>query len=169
VAKRQLTKRERIVVIGGGALVAALLLYELASIPIGAYRESEQALAEAEQRLQDARLMHEEVVAVRSTRQALMDVVRRRGSFDLISFVRGALARAGIDAKRYEWQKVDRPADGLTSMDLTLSGVSLQELLDALHTILGGGNLVAVDDMDLRPAPDGKGMICDVTLITPVL
>jgi hypothetical protein len=81
--------------------------------------------------------------------------------------MQSSLTRAGL-ADRMRLEKRGAASQSVEVVNVSLQGVGLAELTDFLHAAYGGGRPVALQQLDfLRPARDGKGLDCSMTLMSP--
>jgi len=166
----KLHDRERRMLIGGGIAFAVILLYLVGESPSQAFRESEQKLEQARERLKQAQTIHDSVVRTREEQALLRKKLASKPGFDLLNFVNGVVQDGGL-SKRATIDNSGRAVAGssdLASVRVGLKGVSLIELVDFLHHIYSSGNLVVLHNLDqLVPAADKKGLDCEMVFVAP--
>lgn len=149
-------------------LVAGMILY-IPTGPQARYIESLRAMKEAQRQLvMSQKVKAEEEARLRSQEALMAKLTARPPSFDFFSYVNRQLQqakllnRAKLDNYRTRTSSAKQPM-----VQLRLDGVGLKELTDFLHQLYSSGNLIAVYKMDrLRPAVNGQGLECDLTLVT---
>lgn len=175
MAKVMMQKREKLVVLAGAVVVVIIVSQWLFSDrgPLNAYSQSIRQAQAARARLEDAQLIRDEALSRRQSREALEAKLRSRGAFGLYTHVDRALQAQnlkGSQGKRatLETQNTAVRSGAFEAVKLQLDGVSMEELLDLLLRIYSGNNLIALDRLDeLRPADDGRGLVCSMVLIAP--
>lgn len=169
--KPKLNPRERKLVLYGSIGGAIMLLYGFLTWqngPIALYQRSANQLADARSRLEQAQMIQAEVAYERQSRQQLQEVVKGRpASYDLFTFVNRAIREANLNDRAPQLQ--NRPVgDQFEGVQITLSGVSIDELIRFLHRVYEADSLVMLDRLDyLREARDGRGLDCSMVLKTP--
>lgn len=172
--KLNLDTREKIAL--GLGLLASLLVVVLAVyVPLGprkGYIESQQQLDSLKEDL-ELQLMFKQEESERLEKQkALMERLEERpAAFSLFTHVDNLLTRTGLRGRAQLEQYRPRNASPKQPMvQLRLQNVATKELVDFLHQIYEGNNLVAVYKMDyLRPASNEQGLDCDITFVTLTL
>lgn len=170
MAGMKLQDRERRTLIVGGIAAVLIVGYLVGEGPFRAYGESEEKLGQARDRLRQAQAIHQRVLKNREEQAILREQLRGTPGFDLLTFVNGAVREGGL-AARASIDNTGRAVTGsneLTSVRVSLEGVSLSELIDFLHHIYASGNLVVLHNLDrLVPASDRKGLDCEMVLVAP--
>ena len=163
--------REKIALALG--IFAALLAVVLAVyVPLGprkGYITSQSELETLEQDYQ-MQLMYKLDEEERLQKQkALMEILQvRTPEFSLFTHVDNLLTSENLRSRAQLEQYRPRNASPKQPMvELRLEGISSEELINFLHTMYAGNNLVAVYKVDyLRPAVNEKGFDCDITFVT---
>ncbi|MCF6283818.1 MAG: hypothetical protein L3K26_01310 [Candidatus Hydrogenedentes bacterium] len=168
-----LDKREKGTVIFA-ALFLVLALFMAFYVPNSwgkRYKAAKAQLAQKEQELQLARLdkiTEEERV---HSQQLLLEQLEARGStFSLFPFVNSMVSEAGLSERaklgnatsarnRRKWPK--HPM-----VELELTGVSLEEVVDLLYKIRSSKNLVSIYTLEMEPAVRDKGLRCEITFVS---
>ena len=149
-------------------LVAILALY----IPAGPRRaclKSQITLDEAGADLQKQEMARRDEADRLARQQQLMELLAKRpAGFDLFAYVDGLLNTQGLrDRAQLDQFKPHNGSAGEPMVQLRLEGVSFDEIISLFHGLYSGGNLIAVYKMEsMRPTNSGKGLDCDVTLVT---
>jgi hypothetical protein len=161
--------RSLVSVCGLAVFIVLLAAWWVPSGPRRAYAQSMQALAAAQAELETTQLMKAEETMRIESQQSIREALRvRPASFNFFTLVDQTLTEAQLkeraELNRARAGNQDTPQEML---ELRLSGVSLEELVDFLHRIYEKNSLVAVYQMNfLRPARDGRGLECNITLAT---
>jgi len=168
VQLRSLEKRERWALFVCGVVVLATVLYLVVEGPLEKYTISKGQLIAARQNLARARAMHGEIQEARQDREAVQKVIGARGSgYNLLTAVSRAVQIAQL-TDRAVLDSLPRELVDASAVKITLRGVSMQELVDLFHDVHSKDSLVVLHRVShLRPALDGKGLDCEVILITP--
>lgn len=170
MANLKLQERERRMLIGGGIAAAVIVLYLLGEGPLQAYRESEQKVEQARDRLKQAQAIHDSVVRNREEQAILREKLVSKPGFDLLNFVNDVVNEGGLSA-RASIDNSGRAVTGssdLASVRVGLKGVSLEELVDFLHRVYSSDNLIVLHNLDqLVPAGDKKGLDCEMVFVAP--
>ncbi len=149
-------------------LVLALLLY-VPSTPRKKYAQSQRDITGLRNELRLTKMLKvEEGQRLQSQQEVIALLEKRAGNFDLFTFVHNIVREMGLQDRAQLDKKAPRNWSAkLPLVQLKLDGVSLEELVDFLHTLYASNNVVAVYKMDrLRPTPNGKGLECDLTFVT---
>lgn len=170
----ELDKRERGTVFFA-FLFLLLAIFMLIYVPNSwgdRYRQAKQRVEDQQQHLQLARLeKREEEVRVESQEQ-LLEILNARGDrFDLFPFINRVVGETGLSerARLENPSGRRRPAnisDKHPLVDLELSGVTLEEIVELLYAIRGSDNLVAVYKMEIEPMPRDQGLHCEITFVS---
>jgi hypothetical protein len=168
VPRVNLQKREKVVVGGGLALAVVILVWFGLQGPLNKYSRMETQARAATERVQTARLIRDEVLAERSGQKALQAALGGRGQGSLTSFVNSQLQQAGFK-ERATWKNNPRFADSATfeQLDVTLTGVTLEEVVNFLHGIYNGANVVLAHTLRIEPQNTGTGLTCKIVLLSP--
>lgn len=168
-----LDPRERLALFCGiGALL--LVIFLLIYIPIGpraTHAQSADRLEALQYELQDAELTKLETQDALERQQRLIELLEDRpDSFDLYAFIESTLdemdlrteGRASLEIYRTRNSSANQPM-----VQLSLEGVSLDELIEFLHKIYNSKNLIALYKLDeLAPAANDRGLNCSMVLLT---
>lgn len=166
-----LDPRERAALaLGGLALFLVLLLaFYIPSGPKARHERAKNLVADLQTELNLAALTRvEEQERLESQEQLRLRLEARPHTFDFFAFVNNTLRDAGL-ADRYQLNdyRTRTMSANQPMVDLRVEGVTLRELVDLLHRLYSSGNLVVLYKMDqLRPAPNGQGLDCQMTLAT---
>jgi hypothetical protein len=119
------------------------------------YRLAAMAQLDAETQIQGQKVLMEKLDS-------------RPPNFDLFASVNNFLRELDLMERAQLENYRPRNTSPLQPMvRLKLSHVTLKELLDFLHKIYAGNNVIAVYQLDrLQPAANRKGIDCDITLVT---
>ncbi|HIJ74374.1 MAG TPA: hypothetical protein HPP83_09760 [Candidatus Hydrogenedentes bacterium] len=171
MAKFKLQGRERTVVICGLVAVALVVVLQLGRAPWREYKRSAVNVKMARERLAEVKTWAMEVAGERGEQEALIKRLQERSRrFDLYSFVSSILTDNGLLERGAALQTMNTfpSASNVAEVEMTLKGVSLEELVDVLHAIYDGDNLVALYKLDtLAPALDEKGLDCRMIFVSP--
>jgi len=158
--------------LASGILALLLVLALLAYIPSGPrkkYLQSHQELLALQNELSTIEMLKVEELARLNGQKILMErLAARPQNFDLFSFVDRTLRECNLkEGSQLENASSRRLIANQPMVDLSLTNVSLQDLVDFLHKIYASKNLVALYKLDqLRPASREKGLDCEMTLVT---
>lgn len=169
MAKIQLKRRERIVIIGGVLLLAMVALMPMYNDFSRRYKNSKNQVHQAVLRLEHVRELRGALELERSGHQALVDRIKRRsGSFDLYSYTNRSLRDLKLQDRASLEDRKMLSGGSLFGVQLNLRGVSMDEFVNLLHRLYSSNNLIVVQRLNhLRPARDGKGLDCQITFIAP--
>ena len=133
------------------------------------FADSRERAAEAGERLEQARDLQSAVLDQRSGQTAITDYIRKRPPrFNLYDFMNAKVRETKLDDRTNIEEKKLGPTTPLDRVQITLSGVSMQEIVDFLHSVDMGNNLIVLQQLTyLREARDGKGLDCAATFISP--
>ncbi len=173
MAGMQLQKREKIMVALGVISVVGVLAYHITQGPLEAYQQIQEEYEEARFSLSQAALWRTEIVQARGSHEAMAEHIESRGgNFNLLTFVNNTLSEHGL-IERADFSNARPgvggvPAGDFEGVQLHLSGVSMEELIDFLYTLYDSGNLIVLSDLRyLRPADDGRGLDMEMTFFCP--
>lgn len=166
-----LDPRERVALgIGGLALFLVLLLaFYIPAGPKLRHERAQNRVADLQAELNLAALTRiEERERLESQEQLRLRLEARPPSFDFFAFINNTLREANL-TDRYQLTdyRTRNSSPKQPMVDLRVEGVSLRELVDLLHRLYDSGNLIVLYKMDqLRPAGNGQGLDCQLTLAT---
>jgi len=166
-----LDKRERGTVFFAALflLLAAFMLFYVPGTWGNRFQQAKQRVAEKQQELQLAQLEKMEEVERVERQESMLAILNARDPrFDLFSFINRSVGEAGLK-ERARLENGRRPrgfSEKHPLVDLELTGVSLEELVNFLHAVRNSNNLVAVYKMALEPTPREQGLRCEITFVT---
>ncbi len=169
MATTKLQPRERMVLYAGGFAVAAMAIWWLIDGPYQKYVDSGTQLAAARERLLDAQIKQAEVRKTDERRKQILSSLGQ-GNFDLWSQVDKAAKdlKLGTRCTIKTGRGMTARGDKSSSVEVTLTGVSNQELVDLLHRVYDTGSVLVLSQMNhLKPSADKKGLDCRMTLVAP--
>ncbi len=155
-----------------GILAVTLVVMLALFIPAGPRRaclRSQAVLDEARADLQTQELNRQDEADRLARQKQLMEILAKRpAAFDLFAHVDSLLNKLGLrDRAQLDQFKPHNGSPGEPMVQLRLEAVAFDEIISLFHDLYSGGNLVSVYKMDsMRPATSGKGLDCDVTLVT---
>ena len=132
--------------------------------------QSENQLAQAKQRLEDARLWRSAIVTDREGQKIIQaQLSARDGSFDLYSATSKWISETKLDGRANLQSKgLTSPEGVVEGIQITMTHVNMNEILNLLHKMYNSKNMITMQKMPyLRPARDGKGLECAVVMIAP--
>ncbi len=167
----KLQQREKVFLGVGGVALLLIAAYALGQGPLEKYRKSAVTLRNAKVNLQQAQLWNAEIETAQQKVKAAKDSIVRQGAFDLWTHIDGVVkalslgSRADIQSKRGAASPTDSK---VAAVELKLSGVNLQELVEVLHRLYANDYIILLDKLDhIKPAQDGKGLDCRITFVSP--
>lgn len=155
-----------------GILASVMVLLLAVYVPVGPrkwYKDSQAELASVKEELQLQTLFRQEEEERLNKQKVLMEKLKGRpAEFSLFTYVDNLLTSTNLRNRAQLEQYRPRNASPKQPMvQLRLQGIDFKELVDFLHKVYSSGNLIAVYKMDyLRPAPNEKGLDCDITFVT---
>jgi len=167
MAKRVLTRRERVLISAAATVFFAMIVLPLGSILSRKYRETQTALATAEQGLKDVRVTRRAVLEHRRGAELIAERVRAgSGDFVLFNFARSVVDQRGL-TDRARLQERVAPAK-LSLITVELNGISLEELIGLMSALQDGKHLIAMELLStLEASRDKKGLNCSISLVAP--
>jgi len=166
-----LDRREKMGLACGG-IALMLVLGLLSYIPNGPrrqYLDAQREVVEKERQLTLTREARDEERQRLRSQEALKQRLQGRSpSFDLYAF----LDRVLSESRLKERAKIDsvpvrrRGDENQPAVNVSLSGVSLEELVTFLHRVHDHKDLVVMREMAINPAPNDRGLLCSVTFAT---
>ena len=170
MARPTLAKRERIMIVGAVALLGLIFIVFGGREFASDYERTQHQVVEAMNRLDQIRQMRTLILTERSDRRIIMDRVEARDpNFDLYSFTNASLIQLSMNDRARLQSQGSRFAGGaLDVVQLNLSNVSMEQIIDLLYKLHSSGNLIAMQRLGhLRPMNDGKGLECEIVLMAP--
>jgi len=168
MAKRKFQRREWAVLV-----IGLFMIVVIGSKPIGRFmREKENSASlviKAQRNLQLAQDLRLTIESDRSGQEALFSVISQRSpSFDLYNFTSKCLKDLKLYARATVKSAGGPGTRGADAVNLTLSGVSMDELRSFLHQMYSSNNLIVLKQLrSLQPAADGKGLDVQIDFISP--
>jgi hypothetical protein len=158
-------------------LITIMMCVMIGMVLFMSFRNKAEALADSESNLQTAQenfnaaqLFRETIISEREGQKVIRTKLKARSrSFDLYNFSnkcitdfklqnRATLQSVGLSSR-------DKAFDGV---QITLKGISLEELVNLLHTMYDSDNLIMMKKMNyLRPTRDKKGLECSLEMLSP--
>ena len=169
--KQNLDKRDQIGLILGIFAVTLVLMLAL-YIPAGPRRsclKSQKTLEDARTALQTQQVAKMDEADRLSRQKQLMELLAKRTpGFEMFAYVDGLLNTQKLrDRAQLDQFKPRNGSQSEPMVQLRLEGVSFDELISLFHGLYSSGCVIAVYKMEsMRPATNGKGLDCDVTLMT---
>lgn len=167
----ELDKRERGTIFFA-VLFLLLALFMLFYVPNSwgkRYKDAKQSVAQKQQELKLKQLEKiEEEERVQRQEQMLQILQAREPRFNLFSFITRVVGETGL-RERAVVQDARRPRDLSEKhplVDLELTGVSLQELIDLLYAVRKSNNLVAIYKMEVSPVVREQGLQAEITFVS---
>lgn len=132
------------------------------------YKRSKAQLTLVQTNLQQAEKIAETIQAARKGREAVDKLIAVRGaSYNLYTAIYRAVQSVGM-TDRAVITSIPKEMTGASAVRLTLNGVSMEELVDLLYGIQSADKLVVLHEVThLQPSKDGKGLECNLVLVTP--
>ncbi len=149
-------------------ICGALLIF-IPMIPQKKFRQSEDRIADLKQQITMTLLMKsEEEERLRRQEKLREQLNARPPTFDLISYLNTQLRGANLAGRfTLENYRTRQSSPKLPMAQLKLTGVSLKELVDVLHTLYASNNLIVMYKLErLHPANNNKGLDCELILAT---
>lgn len=162
-----LQKREKVLIFVLVPVVLLLIANFAASEPLRKYRMANAAVKSARGNLQRAKDMHDEVLASRRNAEALGKAIGAN-STPLLPLIERQLGESNLRARaNYASDVRFADADLFDQVRVTLSGVSMEELVNFLHRVHASGSLVISHSMTIEPNPQGNGLKATLVLLSP--
>ena len=169
--KRNLDKRSQIG-LSLGILAITLVVMVALYIPAGPGRSARTSKTEYANACDDWQKRSldklDQAERLAKQKQLMEKLAQRKADFNLFAFVDGLLNSQGLrNRAQLDQFKLHNGSPKEPMVQLKLEGVAFDELASLLHEAYGGSNLVSVYKVDaMRPATSGKGLDCDITLVT---
>ncbi|MBM3289435.1 MAG: hypothetical protein FJY92_04720 [Candidatus Hydrogenedentes bacterium] len=170
MAKMKLQPRERLVLMLGAVGVVLIGGYGISQGPYQAYARSNNEVAQARERLTSARITQATVQRDREKQAEVKKKLPQAGKFNLWSEVDKAVKdlKLGKRCSMRSNRGMSTQGQESSSVEVTLNGVSSQELVDLVHRVYDTGYFVYLSQlMYLRPSNDQKGLDCRMTFVAP--
>lgn len=172
--KLELDRRERVAMICAflGVWMCVLLIIFIPMKPQRNYRDSQGRLDAKKRELQMTAMMKAQEEERLQSQEKIMELLNKRpATFDLLSFVNEQLKDPGINLATGHYNLENyRPRQSSPKqpmVQLKLQNVSLKQLVDFLHKIYAGNNLVVMYKLErLHPESNNKGLGCELILAT---
>lgn len=158
------------VLVLGAIGVAVIGAYGISQGPYQAYKKSIEQVAQARERLNLAKILQATVERDRKKQEAVQARIAKAGQFNLFTEVDKAVKdlKLGARCSMRSNRGSSTPGQESSSVEITLNGVSNQELVDLLHRVYDTGRFVYLSQMlYLRPSQDAKSLDCRLTFVAP--
>lgn len=165
----QLQPREKRVIIIGVVCLALIAAVQLGRTPWNAFQASFDELEDAEAQLEQARLWFQFVSGAQAEQGALVELInQRQGYTSLEAYIDGAIRQHDL-VRRSTYQSSTAGANpALEAVTVSLRGVSMEELLDFLHSLHANNPLLTLNTMSrLGPNASQQGLDCEMTFLSP--
>lgn len=155
-----------------GALALTLVIALLAYIPAGPYKHYETSRYERDRLKHDLVMMQtmkaDEEDRLQRQERIMERLASRPSNFDIFSYVNNKLRESNLTGRaQLENYRTRRATAKQPMVQLRLQGVTLKELVDFLHKVYSGDDLVVMYKLDrLQPAHNNRGIDCELTLVT---
>ena len=164
-----LSKREQAEILLAGilAILVVFLAMFLKAVPVTRYQQAEQNLEGLKDRLASLQTLKREEERELESQEAFRQRLEARpANFDFFAFVNEALKQAGLsDRAEVRTARETKPTQPMVQVQLT--NITLDELVDFMHRVYASDNLVAVYEVtEIRPEKDEKGLFFELTLVT---
>ncbi len=162
-----LQKREKVLVYVLLPVMFLLVFNYVASEPLRKYNQARAAVKTARGNLQRAKEMHDEVVGSRRSAEALGKAIGAN-SVPLLPLIERQLGETGLRARaNYASDVRFADADLFDQVRVTLTGVSMEELVTFLHRVHAAGSLVISHSVTIEPNQQGGGLKATLVLLSP--
>lgn len=170
MARRKLKRRELILIAVGVVVLSVAGLWPAATNVSRKHDRARDQLEQARVRLSQVRELRSAIEEERRGHNAVTERIKARDKrFDLYSFTNKCLRdlelhnRAALQSRGSMFS-----GGGLDGVQLTLRGVSMEEIVNVLHVMYDSSNLITLQRLNhLRVARDGEGLDCQMTLMAP--
>lgn len=170
MARRELKRREVMLIGVGVAILLVAGLIPMARNFSRKYDRAQDQLEQARVRLTQTRELRGAIEEERRGHNAVTERIRARDArFDLYSFTNKCLRDLDLHNRAALQSRGSMFSGGsLDGVQITLRGVSMEELVNLLHTLYDSANLIALQRLNhLRASRDGDGLDCQMTLMAP--
>ncbi|RMF86667.1 MAG: hypothetical protein D6736_14580 [Nitrospinota bacterium] len=163
----QLAPREKMMVIGGGIVILALLFYLFVLAPaMERMQVLDRLIQAAEQELQEMKMLQN---TYRAQQQVLNDInarlSKRQKNFAIFSFLEDLARRSGLKNNIvYMKPSVTTPSEFYreSSVELKVEGVTLKQLIQYLYQIESSPHLLKIRRLHIKPRSSNRNLL-DVT------
>jgi hypothetical protein len=168
--KLNLQKREKLILAAGVGLALVILVQFAARGPLDEYRSTKRAVAAARTRVNTAIAQRDQVLAERSSGEALRKALGGRSQGDLFAFVNRQLTQAGLfegDRAKMRNSTNFQDQSQFQQVEVQFTGVTVEEIVNFLHGLYTGGGVVVTHSMRMQPVVGGTGLQCRLVLLSP--
>ncbi|GMV99085.1 MAG: hypothetical protein AMXMBFR84_02240 [Candidatus Hydrogenedentota bacterium] len=168
---RKMERRERILALLAGAIALFIAYYYLQE-PWRAYARSHGQVVSARRNFELVQEMQKRVNEAQHQKDALLAQLTGAASVELWAYLTGVVREQGLGSRAEVVSKPTavRAGDRMSAVQLSMRGISTEELVNVLHRIHSGNYPVALQQLlSLKPSADGKGLDCNMVLIAPKL
>jgi len=168
----QISRGDQIWLAATSAAVIALILL-LMYVPSGPRKQYNNSRAELAQLVGQVSTYEQmkvsEEARLKSQEELMERLAARPANFDLLTFLNKTVEEAAVkDRARISSANRARSASPrVSTVQVTLSNVSLAQVIDVLHRVYSSGHLISVQRLEsLRPANTGVGLECSLVFVT---
>ncbi len=167
-----LSGREKLMILGAGALVVLFLVYQIGYVPLLRSRETYRARAdEMSSRLHTLTLLAEAYLESREQYQALTGALEKKRGASVLSYLEDEARRAGIrDSIEYVRPRGTEQEEALTSslVEMKIDAVGLAELIEFLGGAERSREGLTVTYLRLKPFFRDRSKVDAVVRLTDV-
>jgi type II secretory pathway component PulM len=162
----RINPREKKVLVAGGCVVAALLVYLLVISPyMSAMERLDKRISRKAEELEEVSALQKEYFRLRERTKILEDVARSTPGFSLLSFLENLATRNKIKKQIAYMKPLVTPGNERyreSSVEMKLEGINLKQLVDYLYQVEQSRQPIRIKRLNI--AKKKKDAYLDVTL-----
>jgi general secretion pathway protein M len=160
---RNLQRRERLFVVGAGALLVLFLIFKLTIDPmLKRSADLDRQLVTARRQLGELRTMQQEYQRQKSVVASINSQLKKQPNFAIFSHLEELAGQTGIRNKIVHMKPtVSAPNDVYNeeSVEVKMEGVTLAQLVQYLHQVENSPQLLKIKRLEMKPRFDNRQIL----------
>lgn len=160
---RTLQRRERLFIVGAGAMLVLFLLFKLTIDPtLKRSAELDRQIVTARRQLTELRAMQQEYQRQKSVVDSINTQLKRQPNFAIFSRLEELAGQTGIRSKIVHMRPtVSAPNEVYNeeSVEVKMEGVTLEQLVSYLHQVENSPQLLKIKRLEMKPRFDNRQIL----------
>lgn len=160
---RNLQRRERLFIVGTGAMLVLFLLFKLTIDPmLKRSADLDRQIVTARGQLTELRTMQQEYQRQKSVVDNINSQLKRQPNFAIFSRLEELAGQTGIRSKIVHMRPtVSAPNDVYNeeSVEVKMEGVTLEQLVSYLHQVENSPQLLKIKRLEMKPRFDNRQIL----------
>jgi len=160
---RNLQRRERLFIVGTGAMLVLFLLFKLTIDPmLKRSAELDRQIVTARRQLTELRTMQQEYQRQKNVVDSINSQLKRQPNFAIFSRLEELAGQTGIRSKIVHMRPtVSAPNEVYNeeSVEVKMEGVTLEQLVSYLHQVENSPQLLKIKRLEMKPRFDNRQIL----------